>query len=47
LIDSLYRFVRSHLRLLKRLGAGATALKRKPRTREWRAQVMRYVIADA
>src|SRR6202795_87595 len=47
LIDCLYRFVCNHLQLLKRLGAGATALKRQPRTREWRAQVMRYVIADA
>src|ERR1700675_3354782 len=47
LIDCLYRFVCNHLQLLKRLGAGATALKRQPRTGEWRAQVMRYVIADA
>src|ERR1700675_576171 len=47
LIDSLYRFVCNHLQLLKCLGAGATALKRKPRTREWRAQVMRYVVAHA
>src|ERR1700675_2055573 len=47
LIDSLYRFVCNHLQLLKCLGAGATALKRKPRTREWRAQVIGFVGAHA
>src|SRR6202022_742440 len=47
LIDALDRFVCNHLQLLQRVGAGATALKRQPRTGEWCAQVMRYVIADA
>src|ERR1700730_5333151 len=47
LIDSFYCFVCNHLQMLQRRGAGATALKRKPRTGEWRAQVMRYVVADA
>ena len=46
LIDALYRFVRSRLQLLQRPGAGATAFKRQPGAGQWRAQVMRYVIAD-
>src|SRR6266446_6488830 len=47
LIEPVYRFVCNHLQLLQRGGAGATALQRQPGTGEWRAQVMRYVIADA
>src|SRR6266436_9724932 len=47
LIEPVYRLVCNHLQLLQRGGAGATALERQPGTGGWRAQVMRYVIADA
>src|SRR6266436_292145 len=47
LIEPVYRLVCNPLQLLQRRGAAATALERQPGTGEWRAQVMRYVIADA
>src|SRR5258705_7277463 len=46
LIEPVDRLVGNRLQLLQRRGAGATALERQPGAGEWRAQIMRYIIAD-